>query len=237
MIRIVSSALLLSTALFLSVPAHANSGDLLSLYGLGNLQQPGNFYNGSGSTCPPACGVTFSSNFYGLTATSNGGSGNFVPTMTTNLGQVLNIPAALFICPGGPPYCGGSQTTGVINVAQGVSGGVNFFFTAAFSRNQTETVQIWNGANGTGIVLATIVLSNTNASCTTVAYCVWSDAGASFSGTAKSITFNGPADELGIADITLGSGSTAIPEPSSFYLLGTGLGVLSLGRIRRFLRL
>ncbi len=237
MIRSVFYALVLSIALLLSAPAHANSGALLSLYGLGNLQQPGNLYNGSGSTCPPACGVTFSSNFYGLTAISSGGSGNFVPTMTTNLGQVLNIPAALFICPGGPPYCSGSQTAGVINVAQGVSTGINFFFTAAFSKNQTETVQIWSGANGTGTVLATIVLSSTDASCTIVAYCVWSDAGASFSGTAKSITFSGPGDELGIADITLGNNATAIPEPSSFCLLGAGLGALSLGKIRRFLRL
>jgi len=48
------------------------------------------------------------------------------------------------------------------------------------------------------------------------------------------VTFSGPANELGLADITLGSNSTAVPEPSTIYFLATGLTGLSVGSIRRF---
>ncbi len=224
MIRFVCSGLVLSMVLFLSVPAHANSGELLNFNGLGNTQvvgtfNIGNFYNGGGFP-GTNYGVTFSSDFFGLRSAENGGSGNFSPTP-------LGTPA-IFV--DGPT---GSPATGVMNVAPGFSSGLNFFYTAGFTGTQAETVAIWNGVNGTGTVLATIVLGNNNTSCTSPLYCTWSVAGASFSGTAHSVTFSGPADELGIADITIGSSSTAIPEPGSIFLLGTGLAAISLSKMRR----
>jgi len=124
---------------------------------------------------------------------------------------------------------------GVMNVTAGFSSGLNFYFSAGFAPGQSETVQIWSGANGTGTVLATINLSNNNGSCNGYpTYCVWSSAGTSFTGTAKSVTFSGPANELGLSDITIGSNSTAVPEPSSVYLLGAGVAALSLTQLRRF---
>jgi hypothetical protein len=125
----------------------------------------------------------------------------------------------------------GQQATGIMNVANGFSTGLNFFYTAAFK----ETVTVWSGANGTGTVLATLALSPNNSSCSNgPAYCNWTAVGLTFTGIAKSVTFVGPADGIGISDITLGQSTTAIPEPSSIYLLGSGLFGITVYRVRRF---
>jgi len=246
MIRSVLSAVVLSILVLVSAPAFATSTPvqcpskcLLDFQGLGDLKSPGDFYNGAGFPGTPNYGVTFSSNFIGLVSYINGGSGNYSPTILTSLPNQPTIPilSALFICPGGPPYCNSGSTTGIINVSPGFSNGINFFYSAAFAPGQTETVTIWSGANGTGTVLATMTLSGNNAGCSAPAFCNWSSAGVILKQgtTGYSVTFSGPGNQLGITDITLGSSTTAIPEPSSVLLLGTGLVGISLNRIRRFL--
>jgi len=224
MVRSILGALLFCAlvASFAAVPASATSGELLSFNGIGNLQAVGSFYNGGGLTSTPNYGVTFSSNFYGLISIANGGAGNFAPNIT-------NSPAIFMLGPNG------SAATGTMNVSGGFTTGLNFFYTAGFAGTKTGTVTIWSGANGTGTILATIQLSNNNAGCTSPAYCTWSSVGLSFSGTANSVTFSGPANQLGLSDITLGSSTTAVPEPSSMYLFASGLTLLSVVRLRRFL--
>jgi len=224
MVRFVSSAVVLSVFLLASISAHANSGDLMTFQGLGDLQPVGNFYNGSGPFGTPNFGVTFSSNFFGLRSVFNGGGGNFSATPTGTPAIFVNGTT-------------GMSTTGMMNVNAGFSNGINFFYTAGFTSSQNEVVKVWSGANGTGTVLATIVLANNNGGCSAPLYCNWSDAVLGFSGTAKSVTFTGPANEIGFADITIGSNTTALPEPSSIYLLGTGLAGISIAKVRRFFRL
>jgi len=231
MTRSLFSAILLSLMLFLSSAAFANSGQLMTFYGLSDDTPVGNFYNG-GALGTPNFGVTFSSNFLGLVSYANGGSGNFQPFFTIPTGATVNVPAAIFLTGNL-----GSTQTGVMNVNGGFSSGLNFFFTAAFSGGKTATVQIWSGANGTGTVLATLTLGSNDASCTSVIYCNWTNAGVSFNGTAQSVTFTGPANEFGIAQITINSSTTAVPEPSSIYLLGSGLVGVGLRKFRRFLPL
>ena len=197
--------------------AHANSVEILTFEGLKDQEQIGNFYNGGGLSTTPNFGVSFSSNFYGLRPVSRGGSGNFAPTP-------IGTPA-IFI--NGPT---GSLATGYMNVTAGFTG-IQFFYTAAFQ----ETVKIWSGTGGTGTLLETLILSPNNSFCATPAYCNWTSAGISLSGSAESVTFTGAANGLGLSDITLNSSQTAIPEPSSLYLLGAGLVGVGLGRARRFL--
>ena len=220
------SVVILSVVLLVSVFAFANSGELMNFNGLQNMQEVGNFYNGGGPPTTPNYGITFSSNFFGLRSIYNGGSGNFSATP-------VGTPA-IFISNGSGPN--GAMVMGTMNVAPGFANGLNFFYTSGFAPSQYETVTIWSGTNGTGTVLATINLANNNGACTAPLYCNWSNAGVSFSGTAHSVTFTGPANELGLTDITVGSATSAVPESGTVYLFGLGLAAVSLSRLRWLFR-
>jgi len=224
MARPLYAALLLSLlSLFTASAAYADSGsvEFMDFAHLHDQQQVGNFYNGGGGAGVPNFGVTFSSNVYGLRsayAPVHPGAGNFSPDRTSTPAIFINGPT-------------GSMATGTMNVSAGFSNGISFFYTSAF----TETVTIWSGANGTGTVLATMTLSASNAPGACAggpAYCVWTGAGISFSGVAKSVTISGAANGIGISDITLGQSTTAIPEPPSIYLFGAGLLAITFMRVR-----
>jgi len=214
--------LVLASSAFASSCPSSGSPELLNFQGISSLDplhpvQVGSFYNGGG--LPQTCnfGVTFSSNVYGMKPISMGGPGNFAPTPTQT--------PAIFVIGNF-----GTTITGTMDVSSGFANGLNFYYTAGM----TETVTVWSGADGTGAILASISLGNNNASCGASGFCIWSNAQISFSGTAKSVTFTGPADEFGIADITLNRNQTAVPEPSTVYLFGAGLFGVAASRIRRF---
>jgi hypothetical protein len=82
--------------------------------------------------------------------------------------------------------------------------------------------------NGDGTVLATMALSLNNASCMSFAsYCKSLSAG--MSGRKKSGGFSGEANGIG----TDGPTPRGIPEPSMFYMLGSGLIGIFAARVPR----
>jgi hypothetical protein len=215
----------------------------------------------------PAAATVVSLNFEGVNATYpsgfaqildyyNGGTSS-VGTTGTNYG--VSFPTnALAIClntPGtqcsntsrgglGDPnsqlgglfFLAGDST--ILNYAAGFDTGFSFNYV---SRTQPGTITVYDGLNGTGNLLATLLLAPNATGCGSsysAAFCPFSAAGVSFSGTAQSIVFGGVANQIVFDDITFGSsipGTSGVPEPASWamMLLGFGATGVALRRKRR----
>ena len=184
----------------------------LNFEGLRDLEQVLNFYNGgTGSlgSSGPNYGISFSSSAFALIDQDNGGSGNFAnePSSST----VLYAPNE------------------VMNVYGGFNTALTFFYASQFP----SSVTVYDGFNGLGNVLGTIGL-NANGpfgDCTGDPqgdFCRWDPVNLTFAGTAYSVTFAG----VGIDDVVLGNSPSAVPEPISFVMLGSGL-VIAAGLRRK----
>ena len=114
-------------------------------------------------------------------------------------------------------------------------------FTTGFSFNYTEPntpggfVTVWDGLDGTGTMLAMINLSLTPSNCPgySAAYCPFFPIGVGFAGTAKSIEFGGVANFVVFDDVTFGSVTPGVPEPSTWALMMLGLAGLGMAGRRR----
>lgn len=137
-------------------------------------------------------------------------------------------------------YPGGSSNSGVANL--GLTFSSKFYgLQSEFSRDgggflQDVTMTPIIFVEGTSGSPVTGFINEDGAGCSLGHHCNESDAGIRLSGTAKSNTLSGPADTIGLRAITLGNSATAIPEPSSIYLLGIGIAACCAQYLRRFLK-
>lgn len=194
-----------ATAAFMTVASANASINTLTFEGIGNLNAVGNFYNGGAGT---NYGVEFVGNTLGLVAISAGGTGNFT--------NAPSMPSAMI-------WLDGSATT--MNVAAGFDSG---FATYYSSVQQTGSIDIWSGLNGTGSILATLNLIALGSDYTPFAtFDRWALVGANFVGVAHSVTFTGVPNQMIFDDITFGSN---VPAPGAIALLAV---VGCLNRRRR----
>jgi hypothetical protein len=149
-----------------------------------------NYYNGGTSsigTMGPNYGVAFTDN--ALVACLNTPGVVCSNTSRGGFGDPNSQKGALF-------WLSGSQT--FMDVAAGFTTGFSFFYADPFTPGASVTV--YSGLDGTGSVLATISLPLTPSTACDPSYsgganyCPFEPAGASFSGTAMSISFAGTAN-------------------------------------------
>ena len=117
-----------------------------------------------------------------------------------------------------PNYAYGNYALNYINVAAGFSA-LDFTYGAV----APVTISVYSGLNGTGTLLGSGVF-NGNAT-------AFAAGSVAFSGLAKSVRMAGPVNAAALDDITF---ARPIPEPASWAMLLSGLGLLgALARRRR----
>ena len=202
--------------------AHAFADPVVTLTftGLQNLEAIENFYNGGTGSLGSSgtnYGIAFGSDALAIISDQDGGTGNvssIPPPSTTTVAFFLSGPGD------------------VMDVAAGFTTGFSFSYAAAAAPG---SVDVYSGLDGTGTLLQTISLPATGDDCDgKTDFSCWANTGVSFNGTAESAIFTGTANEIAFANITLGASSvpTAVPEPGSFVLMGSGL-MAAAGIIRR----
>ena len=179
---------ILALSLFaLSAFSTAQTKGTVSFGGLKNLELVNEFYDGGmgslGSGPGPNYGLQFTATAQAIVSASQGGSGNFVnnpgryPVMFFQTGQNVTVTAT-----------------------SGIETALWFYYSAI----QPGAATVYSGANGTGTILASVMLTPNNSGCTTYKLCVWTPVGVPLSAPAGSIVFSGTADYLAIGTIHMG---------------------------------
>ncbi len=170
----------------------------LDFSGLQDQEEVLNYYNGGfgskGSGPGPQLGITFTPEFLAIAATNPYGK-------AANIGFLYGNSA-------------------IMNVLNGFTGALDFYYQAF---DNSGSVTIWSGLNGTGVELGTASVPNTSGE--------WSASNTLFDGLAMSVVFSGNPGSLTF-DYINDNSVPVIPEPSCLILLGTGLAGLTI-RLRR----
>jgi hypothetical protein len=184
---------------------------VLDFEGIGSLNPVGDFYNRE----PNNFGVFFSPNALALVDFDAGGTGNF--------GGEPSPDTILY-------FTEGDRIT--LNALNGFDTGFSLFYTS-LSLQFPGLVNVYDGLNGSGNLLAALELSPTPFNAApdpNGEYSPLVPIGLSFSGIARSVELRGIPDQIGFDNITLGSATPiviqSVSEPNT--LLG-GLAVAAVG--------
>jgi hypothetical protein len=190
------------------------------------------YYNGGTSsigTSGPNVGVSFGANALIICLNKPVSPSCSDSNTSRGPGHAGTDESALF-------FLSGSET--FMNVPGGFDTGFSFNYVSV---SFAGSVGVYDGLNGTGTLLATLNLvpnANAGAACAPFGYvggfCPFGPVGVLFSGTARSVSFGGVANQIVFDDITFGTdvpGPGPVPAPAAVLLFG--LGALALGAARR----
>lgn len=230
------SSLVVVGLLYASLPASAAT-IVLDFEGVNSTYPSGfafvgDFYNGglsSDGTTGTDFGLSFSDNAQAICLNTPGVTCS--NTSRGGLGNPDSDQGALF-------FLAGAET--FMNVDAGFDTGFSFFYTAI---NNSGSVSVYDGLNGTGNLLGTLNLPTTLSACGgeySAGFCPFVAIGIGFAGLAQSVSFAGVADQIVFDDVTFGSvipdpdpDPTAVPEPATMTLIGAGLLASAAKRYRQ----
>lgn len=217
----------LLTALATAPLAALRAQQTLTFEGLADQEAVGNYYAGGvgdlGTGPGPNFGITFTSNAFALVRSNLGGSGNFGGEPSP--GTALVFSDAM----GSPAY---------LNVAGGFSNAFGLFYSAPAVPG---TIRLFSGLNGTGSLLAMLLLPVTPFGSVTgcppnpgAGFCPFASASVAFAGTARSVDFGGTLNDVVFDNVALGAAPAVVPEPATVALFAGGLlGVAAAGAWRQ----
>jgi len=128
-------------------------------------------------------------------------------------------------------YCDDDATGTII---MNCSGGLDGLFAAEYSANQTGTITLWSGLNGTGTALDTITTSTTASPFSNTA--VWNTASynlTAHSQVAYSVTFQAAARHIEYDNVSFNRRTVNTPEPFTMSLGLAGVGLFIRRRLKR----
>lgn len=187
-----------AAAVALALPGIAAAVPIvLDFEGVADRASVDNFYNGGTDSAGNSginYGINFSSRSLGTIDSEAGGTGNFAhePSASTIVAFLV----------------GGSA---IMNVAAGFGTGFSFFYSSA----ENGFVNVYDGLNGTGNLLASLELHDNIDACggdPTGTFCRFTAVGITFDGIARSVDFAGATNNIGFDNITLGSFTPGLPD-------------------------
>lgn len=169
------------------------------------------FYNG-GTDSAGNSGTNFGVSFTAsATSLSNDDLNNYFSHAPT--------PGAVMFAPDSPAF---------LNAADGFTTSVSLYYSSDIAA--PNSVNIYSGLNGTGDLLGSISLNmNAQTGCTDTAFCNFEQSTVAFSGTGKSISFDGSSGHTAFDDVTI----TPVPEPTTYALMMLGLAGIGMVARRR----
>ena len=166
--------------------------------------------------------------FYNGGTSSDGNSGpNFGAAFSSNALAINNYNGSGEPNPGILVFLSGGAVT--LDYAAGFTTGFSF----VYSSSVATVINVYDAAQGTGNVLASLTLAAQFSDGCGGGYCNWTPIGVTFAGIAKSIDFGGGADATGYDNITFGSAAPGVPEPASWAMLIAGFGLVGAAARRR----
>ncbi|MCC7236768.1 MAG: PEP-CTERM sorting domain-containing protein [Bryobacterales bacterium] len=212
---------ILVLALLAALASPGQAVTLLTFEGLQNLEPVQNYYNGGAGgfgSVGPNLGIVFNANALAIIDADAGGTGNF--------GGEPSPDTALFFLSG----------TAILNYAAGFDTGFSFYYSAI---NQPGSINVYDGIDGTGNLLASLNLPTTpfnGGPDPTGQFSPFLPIGVAFNGIARSIDFGGTVNQIAFDNITFGSATPSngeVPEPATWTMVAGGVLALLFSRRRR----